>query len=243
VGALDGRVALVTGSASGIGEAVARRFAAEGAAVVVNSVSSVAAGEALAASLPDAVYVRGDISVPDDAAALVAATDRWGRLDYLINNAGYTRRVAHHDIDGADLALWQRVFEVNVFGTWLMCQAALPRLRADGGGSIVNMSSIAGSAPGGSSVPYACSKAALDHQTRLLARVVGPEVAVNAIAPGLVETPWTADWPEHDAVAAIAPLRRVGRPDDIAEITYRLAVATYVTGQILTVDGGLGLVI
>lgn len=243
MGALDGRVALVTGSASGIGEAVARRFAAEGAAVVINSVSSVAAGEALAASLPDAVYVRGDISVPDEVAALVAATDRWGRLDYLINNAGYTRRVAHHDIDGADLALWQRVFEVNVFGTWLMCQAALPRLRADGGGSIVNMSSLAGSAPGGSSVPYACSKAALDHQTRLLARVVGPEVAVNAIAPGLVETPWTADWPEHEAVAAIAPLRRVGTPDDIAEITYRLAVATYVTGQILTVDGGLGLVI
>lgn len=243
MGALDGRVALVTGSASGIGEAVARRFGAEGAAVVINSVSSVAAGEALAASLPDAIYVRSDISVPDEVAALVAATDRWGRLDYLINNAGYTRRVAHHDIDGADLALWQRVFEVNVFGTWLMCQAALPRLRADGGGSIVNMSSLAGSAPGGSSVPYACSKAALDHQTRLLARVVGPEVAVNAIAPGLVETPWTADWPEHEAVAAIAPLRRVGTPDDIAEITYRLAIATYVTGQILTVDGGLGLVI
>lgn len=244
MGALEGRVALVTGSSSGIGEAVVRRLAKEGATIVVNSASSVTAGEAVAASLPDAVYVQGDVSDPADVARLMAATDRWGRLDILINNAGYTRQVAHADLDGADLELWQRIFAVNVFGSWLMSQAAMPRLRADGGGAIINMSSLAGSRETGSSLPYACSKAALDHQTRLLAKVVGPEVTVNAVAPGLIATPWTEDWTDqHQAVATMAPLRRVGTPDDIAEVTYRLATAPYVTGQVLVADGGLHMVI
>lgn len=185
MGALQGRVALVTGSSSGIGEAVARRLADEGAAIVVNSASSVEAGEAIAASLPAAVYVQGDVSDPADVARIVAGADRWGRLDILVNNAGYTRQVDHADLVGADLALWQRVFAVNVFGSWLMSQAAMPLLKADGGGSIINMSSLAGSRETGSSLPYACSKAALDHQTRLLAKVVGPEVTVNAVAPAL----------------------------------------------------------
>lgn len=159
MGALEGKVAIVTGSSSGIGEAVARRFAAEGAALVVNSATSVEAGEAVAASLPDAAYVRGDVSDPAAVASIVAAAmDRWGHIDVLVNNAGFTRQVAHDDIDGADLALWQRIFEVNVFGTWLLCQAALPHLRADGGGSIVNMSSVAGHVTTGSSIPYACSR-------------------------------------------------------------------------------------
>ncbi|MDQ2725237.1 MAG: SDR family oxidoreductase [Actinomycetota bacterium] len=244
MGALQGRVALVTGSSSGIGEAVARRLADEGAAIVVNSASSVEAGEAIAASLPDAVYVQGDVSDPTDVARIVAGTDRWGRLDILVNNAGYTRKVDHADLAGADLQLWQRVFAVNVFGSWLMSQAAMPLLKTDGGGSIINMSSLAGSRETGSSLPYACSKAALDHQTRLLAKVVGPEVTVNAVAPGLIETPWTGDWKDlHEAVAAAAPLRRVGTPADVAEATYRLATIPYVTGQVLLVDGGTHLVI
>lgn len=242
MGALEGRVAVVTGSSSGIGEAVARRLSAEGAAVVINSSSSVEAGQA--GSLPEAVYAQGDISKPEAVTLILAATDRWGRLDILVNNAGFTRQVAHDDLEGADLELWRRTFEVNVFGSWSMSQAAMPRLRADGGGSIVNMSSVAGSREVGSSIPYACSKAALDHQTRLLAKVVGPEVTVNAIAPGLIETPWTGDWTDqHEAVKAMAPARRVGTPADVAEITYRLATAPYVTGQVVTVDGGLSLVV
>ncbi|MDQ6836977.1 MAG: SDR family oxidoreductase [Actinomycetota bacterium] len=244
MGALEGRVAVVTGSSSGIGEAVARRLAEEGAAIVVNSVSSVDAGQAVAASLPDAVYVQGDVSDPADVARIVAAIDRWGRVDIVVNNAGYTRQVDHADLEGADLALWQRIFAVNVFGSWLMSQAVMPRLKADGGGSIVNVSSLAGSRETGSSLPYACSKAALDHQTRLLAKVVGPEVTVNAVAPGLIDTPWTAAWTQlHEAVAAMAPLRRVGTPADVAEVTFRLATMPYVTGQVLTVDGGTHLVI
>jgi ketoreductase RED2 len=242
--ALDGKVAVVTGSSSGIGEAVARRLAAEGAAVVINSASSVEAGEAVAASLPDAAYVQGDVSDPADVARIVAATERWGRLDVLVNNAGFTRVVPHGDLDGADLALWQRVFAVNVFGAFLMCQAAMPRLRSDGGGAVVNMSSLAGQRELGSSLPYACSKAALDHQTRLLAKVVGPEVTVNAVSPGLVATPWTSTWDDqHRAIEAMAPLRRVATPEDVAEVTFRLATAPYVTGQVLLVDGGTSLVL
>jgi ketoreductase RED2 len=245
VSTLSGQVAVVTGSSSGIGEAVARRFASLGAAVVVNSSSSVEAGEAVASSLSDATYVQADVSTPGGAAAVVeAARYRWGRLDYLVNNAGWTRVVPHDDIDGADIDLWRRVFEVNVFGTWLVCQAALPLLRADGGGSITNMSSVAGVRQLGSSIPYACSKAALNHQTELLAKVVGPQVRVNAVAPGLIATPWTADWDaQHAAITAVAPLKRVGTPQDVAEVTVALATAAYVTGQILLVDGGTSLVL
>ena len=244
MGTLDGKVAIVTGSSSGIGEAVARRFAAEGAAVVVNSARSVEAGERLAAELPDATYVRADVSDPAGVAALVGATDRWGRLDVLVNNAGWTKVVPHHDLDGADLELWRRIFEINVFGTWALCQAAMPRLRADGGGAVVNVTSLAGVRQTGSSIPYACSKAAINHMTALLAKVVGPEVRVNAVAPGLVDTPWTEDWDAiRGAIEAMAPLRRSGTPEDVAEATLHLATATYTTGQVLVVDGGTSLVV
>ncbi|HET9692713.1 MAG TPA: glucose 1-dehydrogenase [Acidimicrobiales bacterium] len=245
MGTCEGKVAVVTGSSSGIGEAVARRFAAEGAAVVVNSATSVDAGRRVAESLPDATYVQADVSTPAGAAAVVqAAVGKWGRLDHLVNNAGWTKVVPHADIDAADLELWRRVFEINVFGTWLVCQAALPHLRADGGGSITNVTSLAGVREVGSSIPYACSKAALNHQTELLAKVVGPEVRVNAVAPGLIATPWTADWDaQHAGVESTAPLKRVGTPDDVAEVTLAMATSGYVTGQILVVDGGLGLVV
>lgn len=244
VGTLDGKVAIVTGSASGIGAAVARRFAAEGASVVVNSVRSTEAGEALASELPDATYVQADVADPAGVAALVAATDRWGRLDVLVNNAGWTKVVPHHDLEGADVELWRRIFEINVFGTWALSTAAMPRLRADGGGAVVNVTSLAGVRPTGSSIPYACSKAALNHMTALLAKAVGPEVRVNAVAPGLVDTPWTADWDTvRGAIEAAAPLHRAGTPEDVTEAVLHLATAAYTTGQVLVVDGGTSLVV
>ena len=110
-------------------------------------------------------------------------------------------------------------------------------------GAVVNVSSIAGLRPTGSSIPYAASKAALNHLTVLLAKVVGPEVRVNAVAPGLVDTPWTKDWGEiRDLVGALAPLKRSGRPSDVADVVVALARAPYVTGQIVAIDGGLTLV-
>jgi len=239
---LAGHVAAVTGSSSGIGAATARAFAELGASVLVNSARSVDEGEAVAASLPDAHYVQGDITEPDVPDRLVAAAlERWGRLDTLVNNAGTTAVIPHHDLQAASIDVWRRIFEVNVFGSWAVSVAAMPALR-EAHGSIVNVASVAGVRPTGSSVPYAASKAALNHMTVLLAKVVGPEVRVNAVAPGLVDTPWTAEWDVvREVVRQVAPLRRSGRPDDVAEIVVALARAAYVTGQVVVVDGGLSI--
>lgn len=241
-GPQQGRVVAVTGSSSGIGAATARAFADAGASVLVNSARSVAEGEAVAASLPDALYVQGDITdtgVPERLVA--AARDRWGRLDTLVNNAGTTALIPHHDLEAASVDVWRRIFEVNVFGTWAMSVAAMPALR-EAHGSIVNVASVAGVRPTGSSVPYAASKAALNHMTVLLAKVVGPEVRVNAVAPGLVDTPWTEDWDVvREVVRQVAPLKRSGQPEDVAEVVLALAQAAYVTGQVVVIDGGLSI--
>ena len=169
-----GHVVMVTGSSSGIGAATARAFADAGASVLVNSAHSRQAGREVAASLPDALYVQGDITEPDVPARLVAAAlERWDRLDVLVNNAGTTKVIPHQDVDAATVDVWRRIFEVNVFGTWAMTVAALPALRA-ARGSVVNVASVAGVRPTGSSIPYAASKAAVNHMTVLLAKVVGP---------------------------------------------------------------------
>ncbi len=240
---LTGKVVLVTGSSSGIGEATARAFAELGATVVVNSSSSSEAGERVAASLPSGSYVQADIADEASARQLIATVlDRHGRLDVLVNNAGTTQVIAHHDLEAAGLEVWRRIFEVNVFGTWAVTVAAMPALRA-AKGAVVNVTSIAGLRATGSSIPYACSKAALNHLTVLLAKVCGPDVRVNAVAPGLIATPWTQDWgPLHEAVAAIAPMRRSGDPEDVAPLVVALAATPYLTGQVVAVDGGLTLV-
>ena len=146
-----------------------------------------------------------------------------GRLDTLVNNAGTTAVIPHHDVSAATPEVWRRIFEVNVFGTWAVTVAALESLRATRG-SVVNISSVAGVRQTGSSIPYAASKAALNHLTALLAKVVGPEVRVNAVAPGLIDTPWTKDWGAlREGVAAVTPLKRIGQPDDVAEVVLALA--------------------
>lgn len=237
------RVVLVTGSTSGIGEATARRFAVAGDTVVFNSAHSVEAGERLAAATPGSSYVQGDISRGEDCARVVETVlERHGGLDVLVNNAGVTRLIPHRDLDAATVEVWREIFEVNVFGTWQLCLSAMPALR-ERHGAIVNVSSIAGLRPSGSSIPYAASKAALNHLTVLLARVVGPEVRVNAVAPGLIDTPWTEGWGTLRArVSDAAPLRRTGTPVDVAEVIVALADAAYVTGQVVAVDGGQSLV-
>ncbi|HWB67431.1 MAG TPA: glucose 1-dehydrogenase [Mycobacteriales bacterium] len=239
----DGRVALVTGSTSGIGAEVARRLVAAGARVVINSVTSVDAGRAMVADLGDDVahYVQADVAT--DAARLVAETvDRFGRLDVLVNNAGTTERIPHDDFERASPELFRRLFDVNVISAWQVSVAAMPHLRESGSGCIVNVSSLAGVRPTGSSIPYAVSKAALNHLTRLLANTVGPAVRVNAVAPGLVDTPWTADWQDlHEAMTFMAPMQRSATPDDVADIVMTLVDSAYVTGQIWVVDGGLSL--
>ncbi|MGY9074572.1 MAG: SDR family NAD(P)-dependent oxidoreductase [Acidimicrobiales bacterium] len=238
---LDGKVALVTGSSSGIGEACVRRLAALGCRVIVNSANSVEAGQSLAAEIgASAHYVQADISSEDDCIRLVDETvQRFGRMDILVNNAGFTKVIPHHDLDAVSEDVFRRIFDVNVFGTWYLSRAAMASLRASGDGNIVNITSIAGVRPTGSSIPYAMSKAALNHMTELMARVVGPEVRVNAVAPGLVATPWTSDWDaQHAAVAKRAPLHRSATPDDVAEAVLGIVRARYQTGGIVIIDGG-----
>lgn len=236
----SGRVVLVTGSSSGIGERVARRFAALGASVVVNSSSSIDAGQVLAAELGDrAIYVQGDIADAEQAQALVAATiERFGQLDVLVNNAGWTTRVDHKDLDALSDDIFRRTFEVNVFGTWSVTKAAMPYLQQSSDPNVVTITSIAGLRPVGSSIAYAMTKAALNHMTLLLAKSFGP-VRVNAVAPGLVATPWTQEWDDlHGALAKHNPVPRSATPDDVAEATLALVRNRYASGEIFVVDGG-----
>ncbi|MEX2625479.1 MAG: SDR family oxidoreductase [Ilumatobacteraceae bacterium] len=240
---LAGRVAIVTGSSSGIGEATAHRLAAAGANVIVNSATSVEAGRAVAEALPtESRYVQADIADQAQGRALLdAALDAFGRLDILVNNAGWTTVVPHDDLDGLTDEIFAKTFEVNVSGTWWLTKAAIPLLRGSDDPNIVTITSLAGVRPIGSSIAYAMAKAALNHMTLLLAKSFGP-IRVNAVAPGLVATPWTDDWDAlHQMVAATAPLGRSATAADCAEAVLALLRNRYATGQIFVVDGGLSL--
>jgi ketoreductase RED2 len=245
MGELDGRVAIVTGSSSGIGEATAHRLADLGAHVVVNSASSEAAGTAVAEALStEALYVRADISDQAEGQDLLDRTlERFGRLDILVNNAGWTTVVPHGDLEALTDDIFRKTFDVNVFGTWWLTKAAMPHLRQSPDPNVVMVTSVAGVRPVGSSIAYAMTKAALNHLTQLLAKSCGP-VRVNAVAPGLVATPWTADWDaQHAAVSAVTPLHRSATPEDCADAVVSLLRNGYVTGHILVVDGGMTLVV
>jgi ketoreductase RED2 len=240
---LDGKVALVTGSSSGIGEATARSLAAAGASVVINSSASADAGKAVADSLPKAIYVQASVGELAGCQALLDATlAEYGRLDILVNNAGTTQLIPHADLDAATDEIWDRIIQVNLMGTWHLTRACVPALKASGAGSVINVTSVAGLRPAGSSIPYAVSKAGINHLTRLLANVLGPEIGVNAVAPGLVDTPWTATWAEaRERVTARAPMQRPATPQDVAQVIMGLIGAPFVTGQVVAVDGGMSL--
>jgi ketoreductase RED2 len=238
-----GRVVLITGSSSGIGKAVAQRFGGLGASVLVNSARSADAGKSVADSLPDALYVQADVADEGECARLVgSALERWGRLDVLINNAGTGPVIPHSDLGAATVEVWRDVFGVNVFGTWALTVAAMPELTKTKG-CVVNITSIAGIRELGSSVPYACSKAATNHMTELVAKVVGPAVRVNAVAPGLVDTPraegWTASF---EAYQQLSPMQRAATVDDVTDVVMFLCESPYMTGEVVVIDGGFGLI-
>lgn len=240
-------VALVTGSTSGIGAAAARRLAHEGYAVIVHSRSSAQAGQALAAELGRAVYIQADLAVDADRVRLVREAEAaWGRLDVLVNNAGISRVVPHDDLLAATPDLWHELHEVNVVAPFRLVAQARAALEAAAGrgraGCVINVSSHAGVRPKGASIPYATSKAALNHMTRLLALSLAPHIRVNAVAPGLVDTPLTADWTQAQALwRDRAPLRRAAQPADVAQAIALLAASDYLTGEVLLLDGGLNL--
>lgn len=239
----EGRAVLVTGASSGIGERVAERFAELGAQVAVNSSTSVEAGRAVAERV-GGTYHQADIG--DDRAVrgmIDEVVEAFGRLDVVVNNAGTTRSIPHGDLEAVTDEVWDQILRVNLMGAWHVTRAAVPHLERAENASVVNITSIAGIRPIGSSVPYAVSKAGLNHMTRLIAKALGPAIRVNAVAPGLVDTPWTADWKDvHDLVGEITPMRRAAVPEDVAEACVYLARSRFVTGDVLVVDGGHQLV-
>jgi NAD(P)-dependent dehydrogenase (short-subunit alcohol dehydrogenase family) len=211
---------------------------------VVNSRSSVAEGRAVAEEV-GGTYHQADVGDPAQARALIdEVVSGHRRLDILVNNAGTTRVIPHTDLEAATPEIWAELYRVNVIAPFVLTTAAAPHLgAAPGGGVVVNVGSLAGVRPTGSSIPYASSKAALHHQTRLLAVALAPAIRVNAVAPGLVDTPWTADWHAvREAVSATAPMRRPAQPDDVAHLVVAQVTSDLTTGEVWVVDGGLGLV-
>lgn len=215
--------------------------------MILHSRSSVETGRAMAAELGRAAYIQADLAVDADRVRLVReAVALWGRLDVLVNNAGISRVVPHGDLRAATPQIWQELHEVNVVAPFRLIAEAEAALgaAADRGrsGCVVNVSSHAGVRPKGASIPYAASKAALNHMTRLLALSLAPRIRVNAVAPGLVDTPLTADWTAAQALwREHAPMRRAAKPQDIAQAVAMLVASDYVTGEILLLDGGLNL--
>lgn len=242
---LEGKVAVVTGGGRGIGRAIALRFAAEGADVVVNYRADEAAAQATAAAIAAAggraACVRADVTRRDEVRALFArAVERFGRLDLLVNNAGINRVCFFEEITDRD---WDDILATNLKGPFICCQEAFPHLKARGG-RIVNIASVAGQYHGPKTVHYAVSKAGLISLTAAVARY-GAEhgILVNAVAPGIIETDLTRDelrGPGGQKVVALTLLKRPGQLDDVASACVFLCSdeQNYMTGQVLSVAGG-----
>lgn len=243
---LAGKVAIVTGGGTGIGKEISRLLAAAGAHVVVNYSRSETEAYATAAELATnqvkVVPIKADISSAADVAALIERTEReLGRLDVLVNNAGYTRFVPMKDLEGMPEEDWDRTFDVNVKGIWLCTKAAAPAMRRAGGGSVLNVTSVAGLKVGGSSMAYAVSKAAAVHLTKCLALALAPEIRVNAVAPAVVVTRWWGHASEEqlNQMRASFPLKRSIQPEEVATAALELIRNDGMTGQTLAQDAGL----
>lgn len=241
------RVALVTGSAQGIGAAIARRLTRDGYHVAMHGRRPAAEVRELLAELPGASYHQADLEQVETAGDLVRSViDRHDRLDVLVNNAGVVARFPHADLRAATPAIWRRMMDVNLIAPWMLIVEAESALRASAGtgrpASIVNIGTHAGVRPKGSSIPYAVSKAALHHTTRLLALTLGPDIRVNCVAPGLVDTAMSTGWDAaYELWNTKSPMRRPAKSEDIADLVAALCANDYVTGEIVIADGGLNL--
>lgn len=245
------KTAIVTGSATGVGAEVAIRLAEQGCNVVVNYTKSgdeaKATAEACARHGAEVELVRADVAKDEDCRMMAErAFERWGRIDYLVNNAGVSKFAAHADLESLTDEDFLWIYRVNVIGAYQMIRAAAPAMKEGGAGSVVNVSSVAGVMGIGSSVAYAASKGALNTMTLSLARALGPEIRINAVCPGMIDTRWLRQGlgqelfaKLYDSTAQATPLKAVSTPAEVAEpILFFLTSASHITGETLLVDAG-----
>ena len=244
---LEGKVSLVTGGSGDIGGEIAKRLGQSGSTVIITYVGA----EDLANQTVDEIKAGGgnasalrlDQRDPDEIDALISQVSLdHERLDILVNNAAWNIGIPFPNLEELTAEIWDRVLETNLRAPFLLARAAASLLKADGGGHIVNISSAGGISPGSSSIAYSSSKAGLNHLTRCLAVAMSPDVAVNCVAPGLVENTRMANrLPDtvSNAARKQAILGKVGQTEDIAEQVLTFVTSTSVTGQTIVIDGGL----
>jgi len=248
---VTGKTALVTGGASGIGLAAVELFARNGATIALNHLPDDPRGLQQVDRLKGLGYkvisAPGNVAKPVEAESMTAkAIDGLGRLDFLFNNAGTPgtpEPIPFAELDRLTEAFWQTILNTNLIGPFRCTHAAAPALRL-ARGAICSTASIAGVQGSGSSIPYATSKAGVINLTRSLARTLAPDIRVNAVAPGFVDSPWNKEWPADRKAQSVerTPLKRACTPEDIAEVVFFLcAGAAMITGQTVIVDGGLTL--
>jgi 3-oxoacyl-[acyl-carrier protein] reductase len=240
-------VALVTGGATGIGRAIALLFAREGASVAVNYSRSRDAAEEVVAQIESggghAIAIAADVGSDGDVRDMVARVDReFGRLDVLVNNAGWSTRIPHRELEKLTDDIWNKTLDVNLKGTFLCSRAAAPLLKRQAGASIVNIASASGFTGNGSSIVYSAAKGGVLTMTKSLARALAPEIRVNAIAPGLIRTHF-AGRADSDASFEVetkaTPMKTLASVEDCAATALFLAAdAKSTTGETIFVDGG-----
>ena len=250
---VSGKCAIVTGSATGVGRATALELAKRGAAVVVNYARSEADAQETVGQVErlggKALLVRADVSRDEEVREMVArAAAAFGPVQVLVNNAATTAFVNFADLEGMTEELWDRILAVNLKGPFFCARAVAAAMKEAGEGTIVNIASVAGIRAVGSSIAYAASKAGLINLTVALARVLAPQVRVNCVAPGFIDTRWLREGlgpffePARQRTAEQTPLGRVSRPEDVAQVVLSLIEgADFVTGETIVVDGGNGI--
>ncbi|WP_153979736.1 SDR family NAD(P)-dependent oxidoreductase [Paenibacillus xylanilyticus] len=240
----NNRVALITGGGTGIGRAVSLLLAQKGALVAVNYSRSREAAEETVQQIVDeggqAFAVQASVASDMEVRKMVAAvTETYGPITALVNNAGITRHIPLQDLESITEDVWNELYDVNVKGMFYCARAVTAGMQQAGGGSIVNLGSIAGSTGSGSSLPYAVSKAAVHGLTLSLAHALSPLIRVNAIVPGAVATRWWAGNEERmNRLAGSLLLQRISSPEDIAHMICAALEQPSMTGQLITVDGG-----
>ncbi|UYO49508.1 SDR family oxidoreductase [Rhodopseudomonas palustris] len=256
----DGLNVIVTGSASGLGAATAKILAKDGARLVINYASSKddaekTAEECRKLGAAEVIVVQGDVAKDEDCKRIVEAAGPWGKLDALVNNAGTTKHVAHHLLDQLSADDFQRVYAINTIGPYQMVRAARELLVAGAkaagrAAAVVNVSSVAGISGIGSSIAYAASKGALNTMTLSLSRALAPNIRVNAICPGYIDTPWFTKGrgaeeakQVRDMVVSRVPLKIASTAEDIAELVCFLATpkSSSMTGELVRMDAGMHL--